>query len=152
MGFSLLVCMSVLARNFLSPRPFSLCSYVCIGLPKPAHPPKVKYSLSVGMNKGKANGVQAIRQNISLWEGVLVPQGQYRHTSREKKALETEYFWPIQTYIRAKRERNRWISCLFNCGEDRVGSSLPKLWLVMIMKMFGYVTGFLQLFRGNQID
>ena len=24
----------------------SLCSYVCIGLPGPAHPPKVKYSLS----------------------------------------------------------------------------------------------------------
>ena len=85
---------------------FSLYLYVCIGLPRPAHPPKVKYFLSAGMNKGKANGVQAIRQNISLWEGVLVLEGQYIHTNREKKALETEYFWPIQTYILAKRERN----------------------------------------------
>ena len=64
------ICMSVLARNILSPRPFSLWSYVCIGLPRPAHPPKVKYSLSARTNKGKANGVQAIRQNISLWEGM----------------------------------------------------------------------------------
>ena len=37
-----------------------------------------------------------------------------------------------------------------NCGEDCVGSSLPKLWLVMMM--CGYVTGFLQLFISNQID
>ena len=123
MAFSLLVCMSVLARNILSPRPFSLCSYVCVGLPRPAHPPKVKYSLSAHMNKGKANGVQPIRQNISLWEGVLVLEGQYIHTSREKKALETEYFWPIQTYIRTKRERNRWISCLSIVGKTML--SLP---------------------------
>ena len=27
----------------------------------------------------------------------------YIHTSRENKAFETEYFWPIQTYIRAER-------------------------------------------------
>ena len=65
MGFSLLICMSVLARNILSPRPFSFCSYVCIGLPRPAHPPKVKYSLSAGKIKGKAKGVQAIRLSLS---------------------------------------------------------------------------------------
>ena len=40
------VCMSVLAGNILSQRPCSLCSYVCNGLPRQAHPPKVKYSLS----------------------------------------------------------------------------------------------------------
>ena len=114
MEFSLLVCMSVLARNILSPGPFSLCSYVCIGHPRPAHPPEVKYSLSAHTNKGIANGVQAIRQNFPLWEGVLVLEGYYIHTSREKKGLETKYFWPIQTYIRAKREKQ--INFMpFNC-------------------------------------
>ena len=43
------------------------------------------------MNKGKANGVQAIRQNISLREGLLVLEGQYIHTNRENKTLKTEY-------------------------------------------------------------
>ena len=116
-------CMYLLARNILSPRSCSLCSYVCIGLPRPAHPPKVKYSLSAHMNKGKANGVQAIRQNISLCEGVLVLEGQYIHTSRENKTLETEYFWPIDTYIRTKRER-RWSSHHLIVQEDLVWSSL----------------------------
>ena len=64
--------MSVLARNILSQRLCSLCLYVCNGVPRQAHLPKVKYSLSAHMNKGKANGVQAIRQNISLCEDVLV--------------------------------------------------------------------------------
>ena len=31
--------------------------------------------------------------------GVLVLEGQYIHTSRENKTLETEYFWVIDTYI-----------------------------------------------------
>ena len=84
--------MHVLARNIVSPRSCSLCSYVCIGLPRQAHPPKVKYSLSAVYK-------QAIRQNISLCEGVLVLEDHYVHTSRENKALDTEYFWPIQTYI-----------------------------------------------------
>ena len=88
----LLVCMSVLARNILCPRPCCLCSYVCNGLPRQAHPPKVKYSLSAHTNKGKANGVRAIRQNISLWEGVLVLEDHYIHMNRENKALDTEYF------------------------------------------------------------
>ena len=39
------LCVYVLARNILSPRSCFLCSYVCIGLPGPAHPTKVKYSL-----------------------------------------------------------------------------------------------------------
>ena len=120
---SLLVCMSVLARNILSQRPCSLCSYICNGLPRQAHPPKVKYSLSVHTNKGKANGVQAIRQNISLCEDVLVLEDHYIHMSRENKAFETEYFWPIQTYIRAKRER-RWSSYHLIVQEDLVWSSL----------------------------
>ena len=52
--------------------------------------------------------------------GVLVLEGQYIHTNREKKALETEYFWPIQIYILAKRERNWWISCLLIVGKTIV--------------------------------
>ena len=90
--------MSVLARNILCPKPCSLCLYVCNGLPRQAHPPKVKYSLSAVYE-------QAIRQNILLCEDVLVLEDHYIHTSKENKALDTEYFWPIQTYIRAKRER-----------------------------------------------
>ena len=43
------------------------------------------------MNKGKANRVQAIRQNISLREGLLGLEGQYKHTNRENKTLKTEY-------------------------------------------------------------
>ena len=39
------------------------------------------------MNKEKANGVQAIRPNISLWVGVLDLEGQYIHKSRENKTL-----------------------------------------------------------------
>ena len=96
--------MYLLARNILSSRSCSLCSYVCIGLPRPAHPPKVKYSLSAHMNKGKANRVQAIRQNISLLEGVLVLEGKCIHMSRENKTLETEYFWPIDTCKQRERE------------------------------------------------
>ena len=65
---------------------------VCNGLPRQAHPPKVKYSLTAVYE-------QAIRQNISLCEGVLVLEDHYIHTSRENKALDTEFFWPIQTYI-----------------------------------------------------
>ena len=75
--------MSVLARNILSQRPCSLCLYVCNGVPRQAHPPKVKYSLFAVYE-------QAIRQNISLCEGVLVLEDHYIHTSRENKAFETE--------------------------------------------------------------
>ena len=83
--------------------------YVCNGLPRQAHPPKVKYSLS-------AVHKQEIRQNISLCEDVLVLEDHYIHTSRENKALDTEYFWPIQTYIRAKREREKQMDFMpFNC-------------------------------------
>ena len=46
---------------------------------------------------------QAIRQNISLWEGVLVLEVQYIHTSRENNSFETDYFWPIHT----SREREK---------------------------------------------
>ena len=45
--------MCVLARNILSQSCCSLCSYVCIGLPRPAHPPKVKYSLSAGLQASR---------------------------------------------------------------------------------------------------
>ena len=85
------ICGLLAARKILCPRPCSLCSYVCNGLPRQVHPPKVKYSLSAVYK-------QAVRQNISLCEGVLVWEDHYIHTSRENKALDTEYFWPIQTY------------------------------------------------------
>ena len=109
--------MYVLGRNILSQSSCSLCSYVCIGLPRPAHPPKVKYSLLVYK--------QAIRQNISLCEGVLVLEGKYIHTSRENKSFETEYFCPIHTY--KQRERNRWILCYLIDQEYCGRSSLQKI-------------------------
>ena len=37
-------------------------------------------------------------ENISLWEGVVVLEGQYIHTSRENKSFKTGYFWPMHTY------------------------------------------------------
>ena len=73
---------------------------LCIGLSGPAHPPKVKYSVSkllllllafqdqhtlpkwnilggcAGPERPIAT-ITALRQNISLWEGVLVLKGQY---------------------------------------------------------------------------
>ena len=67
----------VLALNTVSKSSFSLCSYVCNGLPRQAHPPKVKYSLSAVYE-------QAIRQNISLCQSVLVLEDHYIHTNREK--------------------------------------------------------------------
>ena len=70
----------MLALNTVSKSSFSLCSYVCNGLPGPAHPPKVKYSLSAVYK-------QAIRQNISLCEGVLVLEDHYIHTNREKMSF-----------------------------------------------------------------
>ena len=84
------------------------------------------YSLSARMNKGKANGVGAIRQNILLWEGVLVLENHYIHTSRENKALDTEYFWPIQTYIRAKREREG-VHIIRLCGKILFGLPCSKI-------------------------
>ena len=103
---------------------FSLCSHVCMYWPEifclkalvlsvhmyvlafqDQHTLPKWYILSLLVYK------QPIRQNISLCEGVLVLEGQYIHTSRENNSFETEYFWPIHTYMWAKRERNRWISC-----------------------------------------
>ena len=122
---SLSLCSYVLGRNILSQSCYSLCLYVCIGLPRPAHPPKVKYSLSAHMSKGKGNGAYVIWENISLCEGVLVLEGQYIHTSRESHSFETEYFCPIHTY--EQREREKRVDFMpFNCQEDCVRSSLPK--------------------------
>ena len=97
-SLSLLVCMYVLARNILSQSCCSLCSYVCIGLPGPAQPPKVKYSLRSDQLHCLFTCLYEQRENISLWEGVLVLQGQYIHMSRENNSFETEYFWSIHTY------------------------------------------------------
>ena len=36
---------------------------------------------------------------------MLVLEGQFIHTSRENNSFETEYFWPIHTYIHMSRER-----------------------------------------------
>ena len=70
----------MLALNTVSKSSFSLCLYVCNGLPGPTHPPKVKFSLSAVYE-------QAIRQNISLCEGVLVLEDHYIHTNREKMSF-----------------------------------------------------------------
>ena len=95
----------ILGRNILSQSYCSLCLYVCIGLPGPAHPHKVKYSLRSDKLHCLFPCSYEQRENISLWEGVLVLEGQYIHTSRESHSFGTEYFCPIHTYIRAKRER-----------------------------------------------
>ena len=34
---------------------------------------------------------------------MLVLEDHYIHTSEENKALDTEYFWPIQTYIQVSK-------------------------------------------------
>ena len=104
-SLSLLICMYVLARNILSQWPCSLCSYVCNGIPGPAHPAKVKYSLRSHKLHCLFPYSYEQRENISLWEGVLVLEDHYIHSSREKKAFETEYFWPIHTYIHTSKER-----------------------------------------------
>ena len=70
----------VLALNTVSKSSFSICLYVCNGLTGHAHPPKVKYSLSAVYE-------QAIRQNISLCEGVLVLEDHYIHMNREKMSF-----------------------------------------------------------------
>ena len=64
-----------------------------------------------------------------FWEDVLVLEGQYIHTSRENNSFETEYFWPIHTYIHMskERERNRWIS--YHLVVRKTVSGLPfKKW------------------------
>ena len=103
-SLSLLICMYIWDRNILSQRPCSLCSYVCNGIPGPAHPPKVKYSLRSHKLHCLFPCSYEQRENISLWEGVLVLEDHYIQTSRENKAFKTEYFWPVHTYTRAKRE------------------------------------------------
>ena len=49
---------------------------VAIGLSEPAHPPKVILRGCAGPKRPIAT-ITALRQNISLWEGVLVLKGQY---------------------------------------------------------------------------
>ena len=98
----LLTSITYICGNILSPRPFSLCSYVCIGLPRPAHPPKVKYLSLLYVSKQldrifhfgrvcwswkantciRAERKRPWRQNIS---------GQYRHTYEQRKR-ETDGF------------------------------------------------------------
>ena len=94
--------MCVLAINILSQSSCSLCLYVCIGLPRPPHPPKVKYSLSACMSKQldrifyfmrvcwswkastyiQAERLTDLKQNIS---------GQHTHTY-EQRERETDGF------------------------------------------------------------
>ena len=56
------------------------------------------------------------KQNISLWEGVVVLEGQYIYTSRENKTLETEYFW--------QTEREGGVYNIRLCGKTLFWSSL----------------------------
>ena len=74
--------MYVLARNILSPSSCSLCSYICIGLPGPVHPHKVKYSL-------RSDQIHFLLPcSYTTREGVLVLEDQYIHTSRENAIRE----------------------------------------------------------------
>ena len=68
----------ILALNTVSKSSFSLCLYVCIGLPGPAHP-----SLSEIFSQIAFLYTSRVFQNISLREGVLVLEGQYIHTERK---------------------------------------------------------------------
>ena len=105
---------------------------------------------------------QAIRQNISLWEGVLVMEGQYIHMSRERNSFETEYSWPKHTYIHMSKEREKQVDFMpFNCEEDHVVYDLPLQNSELLLRHSQRslkarqtlcVTGFLQLFISNQID
>ena len=90
--------MYVLARNILFQSSCALCSYVSNGLPRPAHLHKVKYSLRSDQIHCLFPCLYEQRENISLWEGVLVLEDHYIHTSRENKSFKTEYFWLIHTY------------------------------------------------------
>ena len=67
---SLFACMYVLGRNILSQSCCSLCSYVCIGLPGPAHPLKVKYSLRSDQLYCLFPCSYEQRENISLFWNV----------------------------------------------------------------------------------
>ena len=147
--FSLLVCihLHIGQKYSVSKLLFSLF-VVCIGLPNPAHPPKVKYSLS-------PCDEQAIKQNISLCMGVLVLEVQYIHVSRENKSFETEYFWPINTYIHTsrERERNRWISWPSVYCKTMAG--LPYKIILgydSVTIIFGYGSEFLKVVIGNQMN
>ena len=82
---SLLFSLLVLALNTVSKSSFSLCSYVCIGLPGPADHPKVKYSLSACTNKGN------LREYFTL--GWSAGPGRPIHTyeQRENELLDTVF-------------------------------------------------------------
>ena len=106
----------------------SLCSYVCLhwpeifcvkGLVLSAHKYVMVFQDQHTLPKWNILSLlvykQVNRQNISLCEGVLVLEDHYIHMSRENKAFDTEYFWPIQ-----------WISCHLIYQEDHVWSSLQN--------------------------
>ena len=97
-------CMCVLARNILFQSSCSLCSYVCIGLPRPPHPPKVKYSLSAGIRASNET------EYFTLW-GCAGP-GRPIHTYKQREHQLWDRIFLANTRIWAERERNRWISCL----------------------------------------
>ena len=105
---SLSACMYVLGRNILSQSSCSLCLYTCSGLPGSAHPHKIKYSLRSDQIHCLFPFLCKQRENISLWEGVVVLEDHYMHTNRENKSFETEYFCPIHTYEQRQQATFHW--------------------------------------------
>ena len=105
-------------RNILSPKSCSLCSYVCISLPGPAHPPHSQiFSQIIHTNK-------QLDRIYGCEEGVLVLVGQYIYMSRENKTLETEYFW--------QTEREGGIHNIRLCGKTLVGLPFSKNLAIII--------------------
>ena len=79
------------------------------------------------------------RENISLWEGVVVLKGQYIHTSRGGNSFWDRIFL-ANTYIHMSNERTSkpqshsftvliW-ACLSNCVNQHFCQKPEKLWLV----------------------
>ena len=63
------------------------------------------------------------RENISLWEGVMVLEDHYIHTNRENKSFETEYCCPIHTYEQRECHSYQYIHKIV---QNQVSSHKPE--------------------------
>ena len=111
--------MCVLARNILSQSSCSLCLYVCIGLPRPPHPPKVKYSLSAHTSKQLDRIFHFVRVCRS-WKANTYIQAE--RTTALRQNISCQY---IHTYDKEREKQMDFMP--FNCQEDRLQSFLPKM-------------------------
>ena len=141
MAFSLLVW----PENMVFPHNLMLYSVfkvlfsqlVCMYWPLRTNKPSLSEIFSLcSYKQGKTNGVQAIRQNISFREGLLVLEGQYIHMNRENKTLETDY------NIRLWGKTVLWSSLSKKCHRTASKQSFQRKY---------WVTGTERLFNSNQI-